>query len=120
MRQLNINPKGQLVSQALYHNLGILTCVEDIAKYDMIYIYHHMSVGDELRLERDYSNIFQANQIEVFFKGFKIGMISKKSAGIICRLMDKGIPVSASIKGMSKNKYMPLNGLDIEIKAHVN
>jgi len=120
MRQFQITPKSHLLSSALHHNLGILTSVEYLSKFDMIYIYHHIQPGCLLKLERDVSNPFEPNNIIVSFKGFKLGYVSQKSANIVGRLMDNGSQVEASVKCISRNKYMPLDGLDIEIKALVN
>ena len=120
MRQLQINPKGRLVSTALNHNLGILTSVEQLGRFDMIYIYHHLKIGEELELIRDHSNPFEPYGIDVFFKGFKVGVVSPRTNRLNSKLIDKGAEVKATVKGLSKQKYMPLEGLDIEIKALVD
>ena len=119
MRQFQISPKGPLVSAALDHNLGILTSVEDLSRYEMIYIYHHIHPGAQLHLKRDYNNPFEPDAIEVFFKGFKLGHISRKSNRLISKIIDTGGDVRAIVKSTMKQKYMPLSGLDIEIKALV-
>ena len=119
MRQLQITPKGHLISVAVDHNLGILTSVENLSMFDMIYIYHHINPGDELQVQREFSEN-RLQLIEVTYKGFKLGHISKNTAPIIGRLLDRGIPVKVTVKALSKQKYMPLTGLDIEVKALVD
>lgn len=120
MRQLQIPSSNTLIRSALHHNLGVLTHVEDLCAFDMIYIYHHLNPGDALELNRDHSNPFEQHRVEVYFKKFKLGYISEKSSSIISRLMDQGCILNAKVKSLSKNKYMPLSGLDIEIKAIVS
>lgn len=110
MRQLKIQvPKQELPS------LGILTQIDELSSHDMIYIYHHLSIGSELTLERDYARLWDKTAVSVFYKGFKIGYISKKTSGIISKQIDKGNHVIAHIKTLYKQKYMPLEGLDISI-----
>lgn len=110
MRHLKIQtPQQQLPS------LGILTQIDELSSHDMIYIYHHLNIGSELTLERDYARLWDKTAIGVFYKGFKIGYISKKSSGIISKQIDKGNNVVAKIKTLYKQKYMPLEGLDIAV-----
>jgi hypothetical protein len=110
MRQLKIQaPKQNLPS------LGILTQIDELTKHDMIYIYHHLNIGAELILERDYARLWDKTAVGVFYKGFKIGYVSKKSSGIISKQIDKGHEVIAKIKTLYKQKYMPLEGLDIAV-----
>jgi len=110
MRHLKIQaPKTELPS------LGILTQIDELTKHDMIYIYHHLNIDSELTLERDYARIWDQTAIGVFYKGFKLGYISKKTSGIISKQIDKGNQVIAKIKTLYKQKYMPLEGLDIAV-----
>jgi hypothetical protein len=120
MRELQLDKKDYLINSGLEHNLGVLTSVDRLTNYDMIYVYHLMKIGDKLSLRRDYSNPFETDTVEVFFKGFKIGTISRKSAPIISRLIDKGCPVMATIKEVMGEKYKPFSVLDVEIKALVD
>ena len=119
MRQLQITPKGHLVNQALQHNFGIITSVSNLIKHDMIYIYHHMKIGDPVMLKRNTSNPFEPTAIDVYFKGFKIGTIAGKSNKIVSKLLDRGEKITATIKTMHKQKFMPLNGLDIELRGSI-
>lgn len=110
MRHLKIQvPQNNLPS------LGILTQIDELTKHDMVYIYHHLQIGSELTLERDYARLWDKTAVVVLFKGFKIGYISKKSSGIISKQIDKGHQVIAKIKTLYKQKYMPLDGLDVSV-----
>lgn len=110
MRHLKIQvPQNNLPS------LGILTQIDELTKHDMVYIYHHLQIGSELTLERDYARLWDKTAVVVLFKGFKIGYISKKSSGIISKQIDKGHQVIAKIKTLYKQKYMPLDGLDVAV-----
>lgn len=119
MRQLEINPQGHLQQVANHPNFGILTTVENLARYDMIYIYHHMNVGDEITLRRDHENHFDEHCVEVFFKGFKLGTLSTKSNKIVARLLDKQKTVKAKVRSLYRQKFMPLDSLEIEVRAVV-
>ena len=63
--------------------LGILTHVEELANYDMIYIYHQLQKGTELRIEKDDKRYWDENALAIYFKGFKIGYVSKQTSGMI-------------------------------------
>lgn len=110
MRYLKIQPAKETLP-----SLGILTQIEELTKHDMIYIYHHLTIGAELTLERDYDRLWDKTAVGVFYRGFKIGYISKKSSGIISKQIDKGNRVAAKIKTLYKQKYMPLEGVDIAV-----
>ncbi|MBT4774756.1 MAG: hypothetical protein HON99_03485 [Crocinitomicaceae bacterium] len=94
--------------------LGILTRVMDLSSFDMIYIYHHLSKGVALDLDRDYTHYYK-NAVQVSFKGFKLGYLPEKVSAIVCARMDKGKDLIARIKSIEKKKYLPLKSLDIEL-----
>lgn len=110
MRHLKIQAPQQEIP-----SLGILTQIDELSKHDMIYIYHHLNINTELTLERDYTRLWDKTAIGVFYKGFKIGYVSKKSSGIISKQIDRGNQVIAKVKTLYKQKYMPLEGLDIAV-----
>lgn len=110
MRHLKIQPQ-----QHQLPSLGILTRISELSKHDMIYIYHHLKIGSELFLERDKTRLWDRNAVAVFYKGFKIGYVSDNTSGLICKQLDKGLSVFAKVKTLYKQKYMPLDGLDIEV-----
>ena len=110
MRHLKIQPQ-----QSQLPNLGIITRISELSKHDMIYIYHHLKIGSELFLERDKARLWDKNAVAVFYKGFKIGYVSDHTSGLICKQLDKGLTILAKVKTLYKQKYMPLDGLDIEV-----
>ena len=110
MRQLKIQ-----VQKPTLPSLGILTQIVELNKFDMIYIYHHLSIGSSLFLERDYDRLWDRNAICVFYKGFKIGYISNNTSSLISKQLDRGERIITKVKALRKQKYMPLDGLDVEI-----
>ncbi len=110
MRHLKIQPQ-----QPQLPNLGIITHISELSKHDMIYIYHHLKIGSELFLESDKARLWDKNAVAVFYKGFKIGYVSDNTSGLICKQLDKGLTILAKVKTLYKQKYMPLDGLDIEV-----
>ena len=73
MRQLQINTQTK---QASLPKLGILTHVNELANYDMIYIFHQLKNGAELSIEKDDKRTWDENALAVFFKEFKLGYVS--------------------------------------------
>ncbi len=113
MRQLQINTQ-----QASLPQLGILTHVDELANYDMIYIYHQLKHGTELTIQKDEQRTWDDNSLAVFYKGFKLGYVSKRTSGMIQKFLNQGNHISATIKTLSKEKYAPLKDMDIEIHVH--
>jgi len=110
MRQLQILPQGQPVPK-----LGIITSVDELTSFDMIYIYHHLEKGALLDLVPDHGHYHNRTAVQVYFKGFKLGYLPEKISQIVSRKGDSGFHISAKVKGVDKLKYLPLRGLDIEL-----
>ena len=95
--------------------LSILTAVQQLSSYDMIYIYHHMMVGNELQLVREENHYLDKNAVQVCFKGFKIGYLTERISAIVAPKLERQLPIKAKVTSISKVKYLPFDGLDIEI-----
>ena len=113
MRNLQLTTQNRNLPQ-----LGILTHVEELANYDMIYIYHQLQKGTELRIERDEKRTWDENALAIYFKGFKLGYVSKRTSGMVQKCLNKGNYIYASIKSLSKQKYSPFTEMDIQIHVH--
>lgn len=113
MRQLQINTQ-----QAALPQLGILTHVDELANYDMIYIYHQLKNGISLSIEKDEKRTWDDNSLAVFYKGFKLGYVSKRTSGMIQKFIKQGKHISATIRTLNKEKYAPLRDMDIQIHVH--
>lgn len=113
MRQLQINAQQVSLPQ-----LGILTHVDELANYDMIYIFHQLNHGAELTIQKDESRTWDENSLAVFYKGFKLGYISKRTSGMIQKFIKQGNHIYATIKSFNKEKYAPLRDMDIQIHVH--
>lgn len=113
MRNLNLLKQFQT---AQLPQLGVLTSVEQLTAFDMIYIYHHLTEGAEIELIQEHQHYLYANPIQVFFKGFKIGYLSDRVATLVANKLSSGSTVLATVKQLDKRKYLPLSGLDLELK----
>lgn len=113
MRQLQLKTQ-----QAALPQLGILTHVNELANYDMIYIYHQLKNGAELSIEKDDKRTWDENALAVFYKGFKLGYVSKRTSGMIQKFIKQGNHIYATIKTLNKEKHAPLRDMDIQIHVH--
>lgn len=90
--------------------IKFITKVEDLSRNELIYIYHHLQVGNNVELLKIDENTAKYN---VFFKGFCLGYV------VIPMWLEKvSINMNsfkAKIKSMSKSKYLPTQGLNLEI-----
>ncbi len=95
--------------------LGILTHVEELTRYDLIYVAHKMQSGVELSLKKDENRSWDENALAIHYKGFKLGYVSKKTSEIVRKCLDKGKEIRATVKSLSKNKFLPTQEMDIQI-----
>lgn len=105
---------GESESQVL-PQMGILTHVSELTRYDMIYVAHKMQNGVELSLKKDENRSWDENALAIHYKGFKLGYVSKKTSQIVRKCLDKGKEIKATVKSLSKNKFAPTAEMDIQI-----
>lgn len=90
--------------------MKFITKVEDLSRSEMIYIYHHISVGKSLELiavDKNPSKFF------VMYKGFNLGYILLPSS---LNLVEEQLKVlKAKVSHFTKKKFMPIQGLDVEL-----
>lgn len=83
--------------------------LNDIHRYEMIYIYHHLKVGTRLALVLLHKSEGYA-KMAVFYKDFRLGNImvySNVENG--CGLM------SATIQEITKAQFMPIQSLKLSV-----
>ncbi|MBD3636212.1 MAG: hypothetical protein HUJ25_02630 [Crocinitomicaceae bacterium] len=105
----------------LIKNLGIgqemsikaTIAVEELMNHDMIYIYHHLKNGSVVQLEQSGINLKGEPRYAVKFRGFLIGYAT--IAGIMRTFFEDQKEAEALVVSVSKQKFMPINGLDIQI-----
>lgn len=87
--------------------------VEELYNHDMIYIYHHLAVGEVVELKRAGSDILGNPYFDVLYKEFKLGVV--KIDGLFRSFFEHEDQVYAKISAVSKSKYQPIKALDIQI-----
>jgi hypothetical protein len=117
MRQLHIQPNKNLLQQSL-PQLGVLTHVEELTKFDLIYCFHFMKENEELELRQDTERFWDSYAITVFYKSFKIGYLTPRTAQLVKRHMSEGKIVKAEVKNLHQQYRMPFHNLDIQITVH--
>lgn len=105
----NLLPKAFDISATF--NLKAIANVEELVNYDMIYVYHHLNIGDTLKLIYSEIRLNGDHRYEVYYKNFKLGYISM--GGLTKSLYGGYDEIIASISSFSKEKYLPIKSLDI-------
>lgn len=90
--------------------IKFITKVEDLTRHDLIYIYHHLHVGNDVELVKVDEN---PSKYSVFYKGFCLGYVIIPKW--IETLSHNFISFKARVNSVSKSKYLPTEGLDLEI-----
>lgn len=97
----------QFFNKSTHHNE--LIPLNDIHRYEMIYIYHHLKVGTRLSLVLLHKNDDYA-EMAVFYQDFRLGNIlvySNVEHG--CGLM------SATIEEITKTQFLPIQSLKLSV-----
>ena len=87
----------------------IIASVKDLSRHDMIYIYHHLNEGTNLKLAA--TNVDGC--YNVIYKNFKLGYVHLKKWIQNQDLSD----IQVKIKYLTKQKFMPVTSMDIEISG---
>ena len=110
---MNIGFKDFSISEGF--KLKTLVSVEELANHDMIYIYHHIKPGAEVELKFAEETLLGDLVYHVHFKGFKLGAV--RISGVMKSIYEGIEELGATVSGISKQKYLPFNGLDLSIQA---
>ncbi|MBN4072786.1 hypothetical protein JYT74_01970 [Crocinitomix catalasitica] len=92
-----------------------IVSLEEIENHDMIYIYHHLHIGDQLKLSLVGTNLMGDLRMKVEFKQFVLGVVIL--GGILKEFYEGRTELWAEISFMEKKKYLPVKRLDIALKA---
>lgn len=94
-------------------NIKANLSVSGLMDYDMIYVYHHLTAGTMVELKRSSENLNGDPIFQVFYKSFLLGTVAV--GGIMKSFYQKQESVIADISAISKDKYLPINKLDIQL-----
>tara|TARA_B100000809_G_C14870829_1_gene435481 strand:- start:314 stop:670 length:357 start_codon:yes stop_codon:yes gene_type:complete len=96
------------------NNVNTLVKVEQLTSFDMIYVYHLLSIGSKLNLYKEGEKLNGDLVYKVMFNSFKLGYVNIGSfSKIIFRDEDE---LEAIISNLAKEKYLPLNNLELSVK----
>ena len=93
----------------IHHNFK----VTNLANFDMIYVYHHIQEGALVELTIDESLFVGEIRFKVSFKSFHIGYIHMPSH--IHHIFNQVKHISAKVSSIGKEKYLPIQNLDIKV-----
>ncbi len=96
--------------------LNTLVSVEGLTNHDMIYVYHQIKPDSAVSLKFYEKSLTGDLIYTVHFKGFKLGFV--RISGLMKSIYEGIEELTASVKGISKRKHLPFNGLDISIQAN--
>lgn len=87
--------------------------VEQLTSFDMIYVYHLLSVGTKLKLEFTEERLTGDLIYKVKFNSFVLGFITLTG---LSRMMFEGeSELEATIFNLAKEKYLPLKSLELSV-----
>jgi hypothetical protein len=96
--------------------LNTIVKVNQLSSFDMIYVYHLLSIGTKVNLIKT-STTLKGNLIyDVYYRTFKLGNISIE--GISKEFLVDFDKIEAEILNLSKEKYLPLKSLELNINSN--
>ena len=96
--------------------LNTIVKVNQLSSFDMIYVYHLLSVGTKVNLIKTSTTLNGDLIYDVYYKTFKLGMI--KVSGISKHFLINLNTLTAEISNLSKEKYLPLKSLEITLNSN--
>ena len=93
--------------------------VVELSAFQMPSIYHHINEGSELSLYYNYDAKTPHRAVEVFFRNFKLGHLPFATADIIEKVMMHGFELKVKVLSVTKRKYLPISGLQIQINENI-
>ncbi len=111
--KINLKNKAIALSDGLV--LNTIVAVEELMNHDMIYIYHHLNVGAIVSLTAAGTNVKGDLRYRVTYKNFMLGFVTIK--GPVKALFEGVDTLESTVVGMKKQKFLPIQGLDLSIQA---
>jgi len=100
-------------SKSTNQNISTVATVNQLTSFDMIYVYHLLSLGTKLKLIQNAIKLNGEIEYTVMFKNFKLGFITLSN---ISKMLFSGeAELNASVFKLAKEKYLPIKSLDIRI-----
>ena len=94
-------------------SLKTIVSVEGLTNHDMIYVYHHIQCGSIVDLKSAGTNVKGDPRYSVKYRNFLLGFVTL--SGIMKSFFMDQNEMQAEIAIISKDKFMPINRLDIQI-----
>jgi len=109
-------------SQTLNSNnnpiINTIVSVNQLSSFDMIYVYHLISIGTKVKLFKRSTNLNGDYIYAVYFKSYQLGTV--KFTGLRKRLISNQTEIEAQVSGLSKEKYLPLKSLELTLNSSKN
>lgn len=107
------NPYKLPVQISSDFNLKSIATVNELAHHDMIYIYHHLKVGQMVQLSAEGTNLKGDIRYKVSYKNFTLGYVYL--GGFFKSYYESNRELFATVNSIQKDRYMPVKELDIEV-----
>lgn len=95
--------------------LNTIVTVNHLSSFDMIYVYHLLSIGTKVNLVKTSTTLKGDLMYDVFYKTFKLGCITVE--GISKQFLADFNEINAEISNLSKEKYLPLKSLELTLNT---
>lgn len=95
--------------------MNTIVSVDELTDHDMIYIYHHLSIGAVVHLTAAGTNVKGDLRYKVSFKEFTLGYVTL--GGALRQVYKNVKTIQSQIVGIEKQKFLPIRGIDLSIQA---
>ncbi|MFT5819612.1 MAG: hypothetical protein ACI8ZM_000837 [Crocinitomix sp.] len=105
--------KGFEISDSF--KLNTIVSVAELSDHDMIYIYHHLKVGSVVQLAAAGTDVKGNLRYQVSYKKFVLGFVTLGET--VRSIYENCETIESKIVGLQKQKFLPINGIDISLQA---
>lgn len=95
--------------------LNTIVAVDELTDHDLIYIYHHLHVGSIVQLTASGTNVKGNLRYRVMYKNFVLGYVTLSDT--VRSIYENCSSIESEIVSLSKQKFLPINGIDISLQA---
>lgn len=93
--------------------------VKGLTHYQFEKVRKQLSVGCELKLERENTNKYDSFAVSIFFQEQKLGYLAAYENIAIANMLEQGVKFSAFVSMLSKNQDYVFDALAIEVYTNI-
>ena len=93
--------------------------IKGLTHYKFEKVRKQLTVGVELELKRENTNIYDSFAVAVYFEEHKLGYLAAYENIAIANMLEQGVKFTAFVSKLTSNPDKVFDGLAVEIHTHI-